>query len=113
MNFGQAITSCFSKYATFSGRAKRTEYWYWCLFVLICGVCALIADGLILKDMENTPLNSIFNLATLLPGLAVLVRRLHDINRSGWWALLILTGIGVLALLYWAVQPSNTENNRY
>ena len=73
----------------------------------------MIADGSILKDMENTPINSIFNLATLLPGLAVLIRRLHDVNRSGWWGLLILTGIGLLALLYWAVQPSIDEDNRY
>ena len=113
MNFGQAISSCFNKYAIFSGRATRSEYWYWCLFILIGGLCTLIADGSILKDMENTPINSIFNLATLLPGLAVLIRRLHDVNRSGWWGLLILTGIGLLALLYWAVQPSIDNDNRY
>ena len=113
MSFGQAISSCFSNYVTFSGRATRSEYWYWCLFILIGGLCTLIADGSILKDLDDTPINSIFNLVTLLPGLAVLVRRLHDVNKSGWWSLLILTGIGVLALLYWAVQPSIKENNKY
>ena len=113
MNFGQAVANCFSNYVTFSGRASRSEYWYWCLFILIGGLCTLIADSSILKDMENTPINSIFNLATLLPGLAVLIRRLHDVNRSGWWGLLILTGIGLLALLYWAVQPSIDNDNRY
>ena len=73
----------------------------------------MIADGSILKDLENTPMNSIFNLATLLHGLAVSVRRLHDVNRSGWWLLLILTGVGILALLYWAVQPSIDEDNNF
>ena len=112
MNFGQAVSSCFSNYATFSGRASRSEYWYWCLFLLVGGFSALIADGLILENMETQPINLIFTLATFLPGLAVSVRRLHDVNRSGWWLLIALTGIGVIfPLLYWVVQPSIEEEN--
>ena len=113
MNFGQAISNGFSNYVTFSGRAARPEYWYWSLFVLVGSVCTLVADGLIIGDMESTPINLIFSLATLLPGLAVSVRRLHDVNRSGWWLLLILTGIGALVLLYWAFQPSNQQESKY
>ena len=113
MNFGQAISNGFSNYVTFSGRAIRSEYWYWTLFVVVGGICTTVADGLILGDMENTPINLIFSIATFLPGLAVSVRRLHDVNRSGWWLLLILTGIGALVLLYWAVQPSNQQESKY
>ena len=114
MNFGQAVSSCFSNYVTFSGRASRSEYWYWCLFLLVGGLSALIADGVILEDMETQPINLIFTVATFLPGLAVSVRRLHDVNRSGWWLLIALTGIGIIfPLLYWAVQPSIEEENKY
>ena len=113
MNFGQAVSSCFSNYVTFSGRAMRSEYWYWCLFLLVGGICATIADGLILEDMENQPINLIFTLATFLPNLTVSVRRLHDINKSGWWLLIALTGIGILLLLYWTLQPSDEGETEY
>ena len=105
---------CFLNYVTFSGRALRSEYWYWCLFLAIGTLFALIADAFILGNMETQPINLIFTLTTGLPGLAVSVRRLHDVNRSGWWLLIALTGIGVIfPLLYWAVQPSVKEENKY
>ena len=120
MTFSQAVASCFSKYATFSGRARRAEYWWWCLFQSIGWAGAGIADALIF-DIEGgnlihaleTPIETIFLMATCLPGLAVSVRRLHDINRSGWWLLIAFTGIGLLLLLYWAVLPSKDEGNRF
>ena len=62
MNFGQAVSSCFSNYVTFSGRALRSEYWYWCLFLAIGTLCALIADAFILGNMETQPINLIFRL---------------------------------------------------
>lgn len=113
MNFGQAVRSCFSNYATFSGRASRSEYWYWVLFVFIGGIVTLIIDAFIIGDLELAPVNLIFSLVTTLPGLTVSVRRLHDINRSGWWALIAFTVIGLFVLLYWAIQPSKDEGNRY
>ena len=113
MNFGQAVSNCFSNYITLSGRAPRSEYWYWTLFMVVGSICALIADGLIIGDLVSQPINLIFNLATMLPCLAVSVRRLHDINKSGWWVLISLTIIGVLLLLYWAVQPSDPHENDY
>ena len=61
MNFGQAISNGFSNYVTFSGRAARPEYWYWSLFVLVGSVCTLVADGLIIGDMENMPVYLIFS----------------------------------------------------
>ena len=97
MNFGQAISSCLSKYATFSGRASRPEFWWFFLFQLLVSVAASIV---------SERFGSLVNLALLLPALAVGTRRLHDIGKSGWWQLLMLTGIGLLVLIYWWVQPT-------
>ena len=121
MNFGQAVTSCFSQYATFSGRATRSEYWYFTLFVLIAGLVITFVAGL-LTALLGLPVDAtqsltflmvnIFHLALFVPSLAVSVRRLHDINRSGWWVLIAFTIIGILLLLYWAVLPSKDEEDR-
>ena len=97
MDFVSAIKSCLGQYATFSGRAVRSEFWWFFLFQIVAVVVASL-----LGDMVST----IVSLALLLPGLAVGARRLHDIGRTGWWQLLSLTGIGFLLLLYWWAQPS-------
>jgi uncharacterized membrane protein YhaH (DUF805 family) len=102
MNFSDAVKSGFSNYLGFSGRAPRSEYWYWVLFVVVASV---------LLSMVSRNLSSIFSLVVLLPGIAIGSRRLHDVGRSGWWQLLSLTGIGLLLLLYWAVQPSEGDND--
>ena len=91
MNFMQAIQSCLSQYATFSGRASRSEFWWFFLFQIL----ALIVSGM-LGDVAY----SILALLLLLPALAVGTRRLHDVGRSGWWQLLTITGICYLVLLY-------------
>ena len=97
MNFGQAISTCLGKYATFSGRASRSEFWWFFLFqVLLLVAVSMISDKL----------SGLVSLGLLLPSLAVGARRLHDIGRSGWWQLLMFTGIGYLVLLYWWVQPT-------
>ncbi len=113
MTFWDAIKTCFNKYVKFRGRASRLEYWYWCFFILIAGICTYIIDGLIINDLENTPVNLLFSVITLLPGLAVSVRRLHDVNRSGWWVLLLFTVIGLILLLYWALRKSDEGMNRF
>lgn len=96
MDFLQAIKSCLGQYATFSGRASRSEYWWFFLFqVLASLVSSVLGDAI----------NGVVVLLLLLPALAVGARRLHDIGRSGWWQLLMLTGIGYLVLLYWWAQP--------
>jgi uncharacterized membrane protein YhaH (DUF805 family) len=97
MEFGQAISTCLSKYASFSGRATRPEFWWFFLFQVLASLAAsLIGDWL----------NGLVVLVLLLPGLAVGTRRLHDIGKTGWWQLLILTGIGYFLLIYWWVQPT-------
>lgn len=111
-----AIRSVLSQYATFSGRARRPEYWWWVLFLfLLVSVTRLIDYTVIMPLLGATgearqdgqPLSAIVSLALLLPTLAVGVRRLHDIGRSGWWMLMSLVPIvGTLVLLYFFVQPS-------
>ena len=104
MNFGQAISSCLSKYATFSGRASRAEFWWFFLFQILISLAA---------SMLGETINSLVVLGLLLPALAVGTRRLHDIGRSGWWQLLMLTVIGLLVLIYWWVQPAVEGGNTY
>ena len=104
MNFGQAISTCLSKYATFSGRASRSEFWWFSLFQpLVLLAAAMVSDKLYALGC----------LGLLLPMLAVGTRRLHDIGKSGWWQLLIFTGIGYLVLLYWWVQPTADDVSTY
>lgn len=87
MGFGEAVRSVFSKYFQFSGRSRRSEYWYFVLFTLIVSIVLAIVDAAAFNSGPEDigPLGGIFTLATVIPGLAVSVRRLHDINRTGWW----------------------------
>ncbi len=119
MNFTQAIASGFRNYVTFSGRAARSEFWYWALFVVILSVVAGILDAAVFPELwadpENivTPFGSVASLATLLPSLAVGARRLHDIDRTGWWLLLHLTLIGTFVIIYWACCRGTSGPNRF
>jgi len=110
MGFWQAIASGFSNYVTFSGRAIRSEYWFWVLFTIIGGIATEILDTAI---SGASPLNAVFNLITFLPSLALSVRRLHDINRTGWWVLIAFTVIGIFVLIYWACKKGTPGPNRF
>lgn len=104
MDFGGAIKSVFSKYATFTGRARRSEFWYWYLFTFIVG-CVL---GWI------PVLGWLVSIALIIPNLAVGARRLHDTNRSGWWLLLnLIPLVGAIILIIWWVQDSVPGANEY
>ena len=123
MNMQTAIRTVFGKYVTFSGRAVRSEFWYWILFVVLVSIGLSIIDGAIIAPMTGheafaqeagQPLQLLFNLATLLPTLAVTVRRLHDTDRSGWWILLgLIPIIGNLILLWWYIQRGTEGDNEY
>jgi uncharacterized membrane protein YhaH (DUF805 family) len=104
MTFGQSISTCFSKYAAFDGRASRSEYWWWFLFVFLVS----LATG-----MVSQTLSGLFSLAVLLPGLAVGARRLHDTDRSAWFLLLgLIPIIGWIVLIVWLIQ-GRKEPNRF
>ena len=90
VTFVEAVKVAFRKYADFTGRATRAEYWWWVLFSVLAGVAFGSIDGFIasLTGWKGaSPFQTIFGLATLLPSLAVTSRRLHDIGKSGWWQL--------------------------
>jgi uncharacterized membrane protein YhaH (DUF805 family) len=112
MDFWEALASGFTNYVSFSGRAIRSEFWYWILFVILGAWMMSIIDDVKFPQMVwpptlplISPLNGIFHLLTFLPTVAVGVRRLHDIDRSGWWMLIALTIIGVFVLIYWFCKP--------
>jgi uncharacterized membrane protein YhaH (DUF805 family) len=111
MSFGEAISTCFHKYADFSGRARRSEYWYWALFAFIVGVVADIVD----VSVGSYPaIVVLVDLALLLPSLAVGVRRLHDTGRSGWWLLLLLIPfVGAIVLIVFYVQDTQPTANQW
>jgi uncharacterized membrane protein YhaH (DUF805 family) len=115
MNFWQAIKSGFFNYVTFRGRAIRSEYWYWVLFTVLGGLATEMLDaGIFSSDIPTaSPLNGVFNLLTFLPSLALSVRRLHDIDRTGWWVLIAFTVIGIFLLLYWACKKGTPGPNRF
>jgi uncharacterized membrane protein YhaH (DUF805 family) len=113
MNFTQAIASGFQNYVNFTGRAARSEYWFWTLFTIIVSIAASLIDLALFAGAAVSPLNSLASLAMLLPSLAVSARRFHDMDRTGWWLLLLLTGIGVIIILIWFCFKGTTGSNRF
>lgn len=110
MGFVDAIKAGFSNYVNFSDRACRSEYWYWVLFVVIAEIVANIIDAVIGLGIVST----IFGLGTILPSLAVAVRRLHDLDRSGWWILLSLIPlVGAIILIIWYCSKGTEGPNRF
>jgi uncharacterized membrane protein YhaH (DUF805 family) len=116
MNFIEAIKSGFRNYVGFRGRAARSEYWFWVLFVILLSIVAWLID-MTLFGFNTTgvnPVSVIAALATFLPGLAMSIRRLHDIDRSGWWVLLgLIPLIGWIVLIVWACQRGTVGANRF
>jgi uncharacterized membrane protein YhaH (DUF805 family) len=101
-----------ANYAGFAGRASRSEYWWFYLFVVGGDFALQILDTATDSGLVGA-LWGLFSFAMLLPSLAVGARRLHDIGRTGWWQLLIFTGIGVFVLIYWWAQPTEPKANEY
>ena len=115
MSFTEAIQSGFRNYVGFSGRAARSEYWYWVLFIFIVGLITSGVDhGIVSGNSQFSPVTSIVGLALLLPNLGMAVRRLHDLDKSGWFLLLgLIPIIGVIILLFWFVQRGTVGDNRF
>jgi uncharacterized membrane protein YhaH (DUF805 family) len=115
MGFGEAVKSGFSNYVTFRGRATRSEYWYWVLFTIIATMVALTIDATLLGYSPGgaSPITSIWDLVTFLPSLALAARRLHDMDRTAWWLLIALTGIGAFILIIWFCFRGTVGDNRY
>jgi len=133
MGFGQAIATCFGKYASFTGRARRSEFWWFWLFNLIVTVILNIIDNAVgwIVDLGSETINTgsgiitfangdigalstIWALVVLLPFLSVTIRRLHDTDRSGWWWWIWLVPcVGPIVLLVFMLLDSTPGDNRF
>ena len=120
MDCGQALSNSIRQYAKFSGRASRSEFWWFNVFVALAVVGSMLLVAFVAMTVRNEPLVEVVawlplavDLAFLLPLVTVSCRRLHDTGKSGWWQLLLLTGIGILGLLVWFAQESEEADNRY
>lgn len=128
MGFRESVASCFRKFLVFRGRATRAEFWWFQLFSFLlyfaAGVIFFVGHAFhnlpqgedtyrILLTVYHAFSDYIIPAATIFPNWAVTVRRLHDINRSGWWALLNLTIIGIIPLIIFTCLPSRPEANRF
>ena len=100
ISFPSAIARFFKKYATFNGRASRSEYWWVVLFLALIQTVFTILETATNNNNTVTIINGVWSLAIFIPQLAILVRRLHDTNRSGWWVLVpyLLTFVGVVLM---------------
>jgi uncharacterized membrane protein YhaH (DUF805 family) len=125
MSFPDAIKSVFSKYVTFSGRARRSEFWYWVLFSVLVGVVlgafSGATGGFQIDPATGVPtygatgiLANLVSLALFLPSLAVTVRRLHDTDRSGfWWFIGLVPVVGAVILIVFTALAGTPGPNRF
>ena len=115
MNFPSAVVSCLRNYVNFSGRATRSEFWYWTLAYILLVLPLSVADEVMNRGTigKLSYVVGALTLVLFLPNLAVAVRRLHDTDRSGWWLLLSFTVIGAPVVLYWYCCRSTDGRNRF
>ncbi len=136
MGFREAVTVCIQDYYTFSGRARRSEYWWFFLFVIVGSVLLAAFDAVIFGEDMLLGLNGLFGLLTFLPQLAVSWRRMHDTGRPGWFnllpvvpivplfvidsgdpiptlVLLFMSVVVMIVVLIWLVLPSQPVPNRF
>ncbi|MDC3376404.1 DUF805 domain-containing protein [Candidatus Nanopelagicales bacterium] len=121
MGFGDAVRTCWKEYGDFDGRAVRSEFWWWILFVTLLQVAASIVLTVFLIVFQDAGflqwlgvmIFMIVALALILPSIAVSVRRLHDRDLSGWWYLLGFVPLGSIVLFVWYVLPGTPGPNRF
>ena len=130
IEFWQAVKICFRKYATFSGRAQRSEFWWWYLFIILgtlifgildAGLASIIRPeeepvlfrGREVAEEPVTLFRMIFFVNILLPHIAVTARRLHDIDKSGWWQCLALMIFPIITLIIWWAAKGTEGDNRF
>jgi uncharacterized membrane protein YhaH (DUF805 family) len=128
MNFTEAVAKVYRNYVSFGGRARRSEYWWWALYMLITGIIVGIVEYLLglgtgtvssgggefSATYNGGPLSGLWSLLHFLPGIGVAIRRLHDTDRSGWWLLIALIPlIGLIVLIVWFATKGTTGQNRF
>ncbi len=113
MTFKNAVMFCFYKYADFTGRASRKQFWFFTLFLVLVSIVLNIIDMIIFRDSFQF-LTLLWFLATVTPHLAVGARRLHDIGQSGWLQLLwIIPCVGFIVMIVLYSMPTNVGENKY
>lgn len=106
VSFPDAIKMAFEQYANFNGRSSRSEYWWWVLFTSLLGI--------IVSLFQSEIISGLVYLGIFLPSIAVGVRRLHDIGKSGWWYLInLIPLVGNIIFIVWACQDSQMHDNEY
>ncbi len=114
VSFGDAISRAFNKYCCFTGRASRSEFWWWILFTFILSGVVNFVTSLFAQQETVFTVSMILSLILFLPNLGLWFRRLHDIGKSGWWWLLALIPIiGIIVLIVWFCQDSQPSENQY
>ena len=122
MGFGEAVKSFWSNYSQFNGRSRRSEYWWIQLFLVLTNLAVAAIDLALMEgDVDRFIANGgggivglIWILVTIVPALAVLVRRLHDTGKSGWWALIgFVPLVGGIVLLVFTVLDSDSGENKF
>jgi uncharacterized membrane protein YhaH (DUF805 family) len=116
MNMKESVVSVLKNWKNFSGRASRSEFWYFVLASAILGAIVggiELATGLISIENPNAtgPLSSILNLLLAIPSISVTSRRLQDYGYSGWWQLSYITVIGIFVVLIWCMLPAKEDEN--
>ena len=115
VGFLESLSLFFKNYLNFSGRSGPSAYWWYMLWSLIFTILLGLIDSIAL-DISAEDLfsfSNLFALITLIPGLALSFRRLHDIDKSAWWLLIVLTIIGFFVLIYWAIKAGDRHENSY
>ena len=119
LNFFDSIKICFNKYLVVEGRASRSEYWYFSLFIFVMGLIIDFLDASMAGvpwleyDVIYGPLSIILTIVTFMPTISVSIRRLHDLNKSGWWLLISFTIIGLIPLFIWFISKGTQGKNKY
>ncbi|MGF1661339.1 MAG: DUF805 domain-containing protein [Kineosporiaceae bacterium] len=119
MSFPESIRTVLTKYAVFTGRARRSEYWWFALFLFLLQIVTSIVDNVagttVGEGVTGTGvITSLVGLALLLPSLGVQIRRLHDTGRSGWWVLIgLIPLVGAIVLIVFSVQDGHPGENAH
>jgi uncharacterized membrane protein YhaH (DUF805 family) len=115
--FVGAIKKGFRGYVVWNARSSRAEYWWWTLFAIIVALVATTIDSIFFSTnmmMDTGPVSLISSLALFLPGLSLWIRRLHDTDRTGWWAWIVLVPfIGLIVSLVFTLLPSKMGPTRW
>ncbi len=116
MTFTESVSTCFKKFNVRTGRAGRSEYWYFQLFYFLLALVFVGTVAIVFPDADDKAINAaarIFRFIFLIPSVCVLVRRLHDTNHSGWWFFIAFTVVGILYLFYLTLKEGDHGDNQY